>query len=298
MKAYDRLGALPEGRAGESVCEGTLVLEGGAWRGLYTVGVLDCLMLHDVNLRTTVGISAGGLAGMGYVSGQIGWGARIDLTYRPDRRYCGLLAYPRDHGITGFSYLFKELLTRHPIDRERFDDPMRRFLVGATNMLTGEIEYFEKGRCDILRAVQASATVPYVSRPVVIGGTPYLDGGCAVKIPYDWAKKNEKSGKIVVVKTRERSYRREEKKNRLARAMYARYPAFVRSFEGTNARFNREADELEAEERAGRVFIAAPSRPVTVSRFEGDMQKLGDLYWLGFHDMEARVDELKAYLGG
>ncbi|MBR5382092.1 MAG: patatin family protein, partial [Oscillospiraceae bacterium] len=146
-------------------------------------------------------------------------------------------------------------------------------------------------------AVQASATVPYISRPVVIGGTPYLDGGCAVKIPYEWAREHEKSGRIVVVKTRDRSYRREEKKNRLARAFYARYPAFVKSFEETNGRFNRQADELEAEERAGRVFIMAPSQPVTISRFEGDMQKLGDLYWLGYHDMEKRADELKAYLG-
>lgn len=43
---------------------------------------------------------------MGYVAGQIGWGARIDLTYRHDKNYCGIGAFRRDHGITGFSYLF------------------------------------------------------------------------------------------------------------------------------------------------------------------------------------------------
>ena len=40
----------------------------------------------------------------------------------------------------------------------------------------------------------------------------------------------------------------------------------------------------------------APSEPVTVKRFDGDMEKLGSLYWLGHHDMERRLDSLKEYL--
>ena len=55
-------------------------------------------------------------------------------------------------------------------------------------------------------------------------------------------------------------------------------------------------DELDEREAAGEIFVVAPSEVVTVSRFEGDMDKLGDLYWLGYRDMLARVDELKSYL--
>ena len=46
----------------------------------------------------------------------------------------------------------------------------------------------------------------------------------------------------------------------------------------------------------GEIFLIAPSKPVEVTRFDGDMDKLGDLYWLGWNDMSARVDELKGYL--
>ena len=36
-------------------------------------------------------------------------------------------------------------------------------------------------------------------------------------------------------------------------------------------------------------------RKVEVSRFEGDMEKLGELYWKGYHDAEDKLDALKAY---
>ena len=55
-------------------------------------------------------------------------------------------------------------------------------------------------------------------------------------------------------------------------------------------------EELQQESEAGRVFVMAPSEEVTVSRFEGDMEKLGELYWLGYRDMENRLDELQNYL--
>ena len=296
MKTYRFVDHLPSGRASESITPGCLVLEGGGWKGLYTAGVLDALMRNDINLATTVGISAGALFGGGYVTGQIGWAARIDLTYRHDPNYCGIGAFRVDHGITGFTYLYDTLLRAYPMDEERLARGDRRFLVGATNVLTGQLEYFENGQCDIKRAIQASATVPYVSQPVMIGGIPYLDGGCAEKIPYRWAEQNGE-GPIVVVKTREWTFRRKEGLPAIAKAMYGKYPAFLDSMAKAAASFNRMTDELYEADRSGRVFVMAPSKPVTVSRFEGDMDKLGDLYWLGYRDMQSRMPELKRFLG-
>ena len=294
-RIYAGVDGLPSGSADQTITEGCLVLEGGAWKGLYTGGVLDALMVHGINFRTTVGISAGALFGLGYVSGQIGWGPRIDLIYRHDRDYVGTGAMKRDHGITGFSYLYHEIMEQYPMDRDRLMNPERRFLVGATDMNTGKIRYFEKGYCDILKAVRASATVPYVSRPVVINGVPYLDGGCSEKIPYTWAKENSEK-KIIVVKTREWAYRRKEKTPAMAKILYRKYPAFVRSIGESGAKFNRMNDELQRESQAGNIFVMAPSEEVTVTRFEGDMEKLGNLYWLGYREMESRMEELREFL--
>ena len=295
MKKYAKLDSLPSGRATEEITRGCLVLEGGGWKGLYTLGVLDYMMGQGINLSSVVGVSAGALSALCYISGQIGWGARIDLTYRHDRNYCGVGALRRDHGITGFSYLFDDLCREHPIDMERLNDPSRRLAVSATNLLTGKAEYFEKGKCDLFRAVQASASVPYVTRPVMIDGIPYLDGGCAEKIPFRWSETSGEA-KTVVVRTREANYRRTPGTSKLARRIYRKYPRFVESLENANAYFNRTADLLDKKAAAGEIFLIAPSEPVTVTRFDGDMEKLGELYWLGYHDMEAQIGGLRNYL--
>ena len=292
---YDGIDSIPMGHASSKITEGCLVLEGGAWRGLYSSGVLDALMLHDINFRKTVGISAGALFGLGYVSGQIGWTARIDLIYRHDPNYCGIGAFRRDHGITGFHYLFDRILKKYPLDKKTLMNPERRFLVGATDIESGKIRYFEKGKCKILKAIQASATVPYISRPVTINGKQYLDGGCSVKIPYNWAKEHGEK-KIIVVKTRDMDFRRKEKTPLMAKAVYRNDPALVESMSKVNREYNLMCDELENRSRKKEIFVIAPSQKIAVSRFEGDMEKLGSLYWLGYNDMVSRIDELRDYL--
>ena len=292
---YKHFARIPLGRASDKITEGCLVLEGGGWKGLYTVGVLDTLMLNDINLSSVTGCSAGALCAIGYLSGQIGWGIRIDLTCRHDTNYCGLGAYARDGGITGFSYLFNEILEKRPVDTKRLNDPSRRLAVSATNMLTGELTYFEKGKCSLSKAIQASATVPYVSKPVLIHGVPYLDGGCAEKIPYSWAQEHGEEKKIVVV-TREREYRRKPGAP-MARTVYGRYPRFVHSLEMANERFNDMMDMLESKADSGEIILIAPSEKVAVSRFEGDIDKLADLYFLGMEDARRMLPQIREYLG-
>lgn len=295
MKTYSKTDTLPAGRASDIITEGCMVLEGGGWKGLYTLGVMDYMMLHDINMRATVGISAGGLSGVGYVSGQIGWGARVDLTYRHDPNYVGAGAMRKDHGVTGFTYLYRDILKEMPLDKKRLMNPKRRLAVGATNMLTGKTEYFEKGKCNLSGAIRASATVPFVSRPVVMHGVPYLDGGCSTKIPYRWAT-DEGYEKIIVVKTREWDFVRSEEPIKNSRLLYRKYPEFIKAMDRANAEFNRMTKELKKLHEEKKVFVIAPSKPVTVTRFEKDMEKLGELYWLGFQDAEDCFEELKDYL--
>ena len=292
---YKDIDNLPVGRATTKLTRGCLVLEGGGWKGLYTLGVLDSMRENGIELTSVVGVSAGALSAVGYVSGQIGWGARIDLAYRHDGNYCGFGALRRSHGITGFDYLYDDIFRAHPLDKRRLGASPQRLAVSAANMLTGRVEYFEKGKCDLLRAVRASASVPYVSMPVMINGVPYLDGGCVEKIPYRWA---EQSGerKTVVVRTRELGFRRKTGTSPLTRLMYRNYPEFARALENVNGNFNSDVEELERRAASGEIFLIAPSEEVQVTRFDGDMDKLGALYWLGYTDANALAAALKDYL--
>ena len=47
-----------------------LVLEGGAMRGMYTAGVMDIFMEEGFAFDGIIGVSAGALFGVNYLSGQ------------------------------------------------------------------------------------------------------------------------------------------------------------------------------------------------------------------------------------
>ena len=119
-KIYGGIDRIPRGKASEELTPGCLVLEGGAFKGLYTQGVLDALMTAGINLQCVIGISAGGLAGVNYVSGQIGRSARVALTYRHDSRYVGLKAFRHSHSIVDVGFLTEERGIYEPLDKERF----------------------------------------------------------------------------------------------------------------------------------------------------------------------------------
>lgn len=295
---FSGIDQLPCGHASKHLTEGCLVLEGGAFRGVYTSGVLDALMEADLNFQCTIGVSAGALNGLNYVSGQIGRSGRINLQYRHDSRYIGLKAYRESGSVIGFRFVFGTLEHELPFDRDSFYDANRRFVAVISNCLTGKAEYFERGDfSDTIKAVCASASMPYVSKPVELQGIPYLDGGCTDKIPYRWAMESGYD-KIVVVRTRQAEYRKKPKKQNamMARLLYRDHPAFAQAFADSDVHYNIQCDELEQLRAQNRVFVISPSAPVTVSRLEGDVEKLGELYYLGYHDAKQNLDALKAYL--
>ena len=113
---FSRYDCLPNAVTDAPLIPGCLVLEGGGWRGLYTQGVLDAMMEEDLNLSAVVGVSAGALSGFSYVAGQIGRSIHLNLHYRHDPNYFGRGAILKDHGVTGFSYLFGKMSEEWPLD--------------------------------------------------------------------------------------------------------------------------------------------------------------------------------------
>ena len=298
-KTWSGYESIPSGHASDDVIPGCLVLEGGSFRGCYSAGVLDVFMENGINLQTTIGTSAGALLGYNYVAGEIGRAARVNLGYRHDSRYFGPFTAARNRGVVGFDFILNDIEEELPFDRERFDDPRRRLLVTVTNCETGQVQYCEKGITpDFQKAVQASASMPFVSEMVSVGGVPCLDGGCTVKIPYQWALDNGFE-KIVVVRTRPISFRRPAESARfseLSERFYKNYPKLTEQLLRQSEQYNHACDELEKLQDEGRIMMLCPSGSIVVSTLEGDMEKLGALYLLGRCDAKLMLPQLKQYL--
>ena len=295
-KVFSGLAKLPNGKASDKITQGCLILEGGALRGVYTSGVLDALMENDINLSVVVGVSAGALNGLNYMSGQIGRSARITLAYRHDSRYFGVKAIPKNKSIYGFKFLFDVYDELDPFDFDTFNNSERRFIAAATSCENGQQVYYEKGKCpDIIEACRASSAMQILSLPVEVDGEKCLDGGVSRRIPIQFAI-DEKFDKIVVVRTRDREYRKKPKIARAQAMVYRKYPEFADALRHSNLEYNHECDVIEEMEKNGKLFQIIPTRAVEVGRLEKDMEKLGALYYEGYNDALAALPALKKYL--
>ena len=296
-KVYSKMESIPNGRASDIIIPGCLVLEGGAFRGLYTQGLLDFWMQHEINFQTVIGVSAGALSAAAYMSGQIGRSARVNLGYRHNSNYIGIKALRKAHSPIRLDFLIHDYDEIEPLDMERFYDDRRRLVVVATNCETGKPEFFEKGNCsDLVQGIKASASMPFISPMVDVDGKKCLDGGCSCAVPYQWAI-DEGYGKIVVVRTREHGYRDPDAKvKNTAKRVYRRHQEFASALDESSVNYNAQCDEMDRLSEEGRIFVVEPSEKVTVARVEGDMEKLGALYWLGYHDGERTLEALKEYL--
>jgi predicted patatin/cPLA2 family phospholipase len=279
-----------------------LLLEGGAFRTLYTAGVLDALMEHEIYLDAA-GVSGGALTGVNYISHQPDRSRCINLGSRHDPNYVGPGALKTEKGVIGFHYLFGELSQQVPFHEEDFFNSQQRFVAVATCCETGLPVYFDRSqvsREDFYKALTASSSLPMISQPVSIGGNTYLDGGLSTAIPIHWAM-SQGYEKIIVVRTRDRSYRKppESRKSKLLyKARYANHPMLRANLLSVSERYNRLMGELEELEAQGRIFVIAPEEPVTVTRLESDLSKLQALYEVGYADGDRCLDGLQDYLKG
>lgn len=284
---------------GDYISPGSLILEGGAFRGLYTAGVLDCLLDNDINFGKVAGISAGGLNGVNYVSGSRGRSAKGILLNRYNPRYVGPEAVLESGSVVGFKVMFEDFNEILPLNEERLFKGDRKLYVGCTNVKTGLIEYFDQsiGKEEYFNALRATASMPLLSRIVKVKDGSYLDGGCHSKFPLDFALKNHWE-KLVVVSTRPLSYRRKEvsSEHKLEKLFYRKYPEFVEACKNSSIKYNKDCVRMQNLAKHGKIFVIEPSEPVTISRLEKDMEKLGSLYELGYKDASNRLEDLKAYL--
>jgi predicted patatin/cPLA2 family phospholipase len=167
-------------------------------------------MENDINMSCVIGVSAGALSGMNYVSRQIRTLRKTNLGYRHDSRYVGAKALLHSRSILDVGFLVEDRGILEPLDADSFYRPERRYIAVTTNCLTGEVTYFEKGKCtDIIRLSGPPPPCRSISPMVMIDGTPHLDGGCACKIPYQWAL-DQGFEKVLVIRTREVGFRKEE----------------------------------------------------------------------------------------
>lgn len=261
-----------------------LVLEGGGMRAIFTVGVLDYFMDHEIWFPYTIGVSAGASNGISYASRQRGRSRFSNIDLLKKYNYIGLRHFLRGRGYIDLNFLFYIYPDRYyPLDYDTYFKSKERFVMVTSNCLTGKAEYFEEkqDRKRLIDICKASCTLPILCPITYVDGIPMVDGGVCDAIPIRRAIADGFS-KNVIILTRNKGYRKEEKDFYLPGFIYRKYPAIREQLRLRYRHYNEVLDYIDQLEAEGKALVIRPQNPLKVGRTGNDPKQLEELYEEGY----------------
>lgn len=275
-----------------------LVLEGGGHRGIYTAGVLDTFAENKISFDGIMGVSAGCVHGASFLSGQIGRSIRYTTKYCDNSNYMGIGSLITTGNFFNEKFCYYDLPeTLDPFDNDSFDKNQTQFFAVCTDVKTGSAIYHE---CETLKGekikwLQASASMPLVSKIIKIEDNLLLDGGIADSIPI---KKMQELGfeKNIVILTQEAGYRKNPNSLLpIIKLVYKKYPKLIEAIENRHIIYNQQLEFLKEQEKLGNVILIRPSEKPTASRTEKDKEKILETYNLGKKDALSIIKNIIEY---
>ena len=261
-----------------------LVLEGGGMRGVFTSGVLDAFMKHDLYFPYIVAVSAGACNGLSYMSHQPRRARYSNIDMLQKYGYISLKSLLRQGSIFDPNILYERFPNEiMPFDYDTYEHNPTVYEMVTTNCMTGRAEYLSE-KHDFRRMtsiVRASSSLPYLSQITYVDGIPMLDGGIVDSIPVVRAIDKGYSPNVVIM-TRNRGYRSVEPDFKAPRLFYKQYPRLRVVLSHHVKAYNEQLDLIERMEDWGEVVCIRPERPMEVDRICLDVQKLEALYEEGF----------------
>lgn len=275
-----------------------LVLEGGAMRGMFTAGVLDVFLENDITVDCVVGVSAGALFGVNYLSGQNGRVIRYNKRFNSDKDYMGIRPLLREGNIFSTEYAYDRVPRRlDPFDDEAFKKSGVPFYAVTTDVESGEPRYIRINSVfEQMDTLRASGSMPFVSKPVEIDGRKYLDGGISDSIPFEWLSE-QGCDKLIVILTRDMEYRKKQMNKALIKTYGLKYPKVAEMLLTRHTLYNKSVELLKEWEAAGKAFVIRPSKTIDIGRIEKNPEKLQSVYDLGRSDGKAVLGALGEYMG-
>lgn len=276
-----------------------LIMEGGAMRGMFTAGVIDVMMEHDVCYDGAIGVSAGAVFGCNYKSKQPGRVIRYNVAYCMNPHYAGLHTLVRTGDIFGEQFCYHDIPDRlDPFDYRAYRENPMEFYIVATEVRTGEPVYKRVDTCDRegLQWLRASASMPLVSNIIRVGDHEMLDGGIGDSVPLQYFEGIGYDRNVVVL-TRPMNYRKRRTRTMpLVQAKLHKYPKMIEAMANRHERYNATMDLIEKQEKEKTLFVIRPPKAIEVGPVERDRNRLLAAYRMGRDTMERQVEALQDFL--
>ena len=277
-----------------------LVLEGGAMRGLWTAGITDVMMEHDIWPDGLIGVSAGAAFGCNYKSRQIGRAIRYNMRFAKDSRYSGIRSLLTTGDYFNAEFDYHIVPKQYEIyDDDAFNRNPMEFIVVCTDVETGEAVYkpLTEANYDTYEWIRASASMPLVSKVVSIHGRKLLDGGVADSIPMAYTESIGYDRNVVVL-TQPLGYQKEH--NRLMplmRLALRRYPEMIKALDYRHIMYNKQLEYVAQAEREGRCLVIRPDAKIPIGHISHNPQQMQHVYQIGRAIGERYIERIKDFWG-
>ena len=188
-----------------------------------------------------------------------------------------------------FDLLFHDFPERIlPYNYEAYANCGEVYEMVTTSCITGQACYYNEKQSPkrIIDIVKASSSLPFVCPIAYVDGIPMLDGGIADSIPLLRARSLGYTDNVVVL-TRNKGYRKEDKPSKVPPFFYRKYPELRHAIASRNMMYNQQIALVEELEDKGELIVLRPQKPIEVSRMERDTAKLLALYDEGYQTAAA-----------
>ena len=276
-----------------------LVLEGGGLRSLFSAGVIDVMMENHITFDGMIGVSAGATFGSNYKSGQIGRALRYNIALKDDPRYISWRSFFKTGDLVGAEFSYHVMPTELDVfDYEAYRQNPMEFHIVCTDAETGEPVYKQLDIMDYegLEWVRASASMPIVSKPVLLEGRKLLDGGIVNSIPLKHFQELGYERNIVVLTQPKGFFKRRTKLMPLFHLTMRKYPAIIKAMGRRHLMYNEQLRYLAEEEKKGNILLIYPEDTLPIGRTELNEEKMRKVYQMGRKTAEEQLLKIKDFL--
>lgn len=275
-----------------------LVVEGGGTKIAYTGGVLQCFLEQGIDIPYCVGISAGAMMLLPYVSRQPGRLRLTGVDAASQKDLIGLKPIMEEGSLFALEKAAQFIQEKMPLDYETFFSSPTQLDIGVYDMKTRKTRYYGKEYVDASDDLLiASCSLLLLSKPKQFDGNTVIDAGLTDMIPVSQALKAG-CEKVIVVSTKEEGYRR--KKAPWWQLMGARLVYHDRQitedFRNRHIHYEEQWQIIHDLEKEGKALVLRPHQDYGITRYTTDREKLDAWFKLGYAETLERLGEIRAFL--
>ncbi len=260
-----------------------LIVEGGAMRGIFSTGVLDSFLAAQFNpFDLLLGVSSGAANLAAYLARmpKRNFNIYTDYSLRPE--FISLKRFVRGGHLMDLDWLWDKTIAEIRLDLQTIFATNKLFLIGLTDVATGEAIYKQTDGDRLEDVLKASSAMPIVYRKFpLLDGRPTVDGGISDPLPVEAAIERG-ARKIMVIRSRPKHYKKREMlSNAVLRWKLKPYPALRKAIAGRVRKYNEALSLMRTPPPGVSILEICPPDDFRSARFGRNKGILVDGYQQG-----------------